>query len=96
MVSSLADYPKPGQTITAYVYLPSNSVSITASLFVMDNNYHWFSDVMIRLNPGVWNRITYPLSSDVNAPLRQLGVQFTTQVDAPMSGDVYIDAVSWS
>ncbi len=94
--SSLGNYPKAGQTITAYVYLPSNSISLSAKVFLMDSNYQWSSNIMIRLDPGVWNRLSYTVPANFTGQPRQLGIQFTTSVDVPMSGDVYIDAVSWS
>ena len=94
--SGLTNYPLAGQTITAYVYLPGNPISVTAKLFVMDNKYHWFSDIMIRLSPGEWNRLTYIVPSNVQVPIIRLGVQFSTLGDTAMSTDVYIDAVGWS
>ena len=94
--SGLTNYPQAGQTITAYVYLPGNAGSVTAKLFVMSNQYHWFSRNMIRLRPGVWNRLTFTMPSNVSGHLRQLGIQFSTLGNTSMSTDVYIDAVGWS
>lgn len=94
--SNLSSPPHAGQTITAYIYLPNNSASFTAKVIVMDNNYHWLYDVMIRLTPSEWNRLAYTLPSIMNGQSRQLGIQFSTLADTPVSGDVYIDAVGWN
>ncbi len=94
--SGLTNYPQAGQTITAYVYLPGNSVSVTAKLFIMDSQYHWFSGNMMRLSPGEWNRLTFTVPSNVSGQLLQLGIQFSTLGNTAMSTDVYIDAVGWS
>jgi hypothetical protein len=96
--SNLASYPKAGQTMTTYVYLPANSPDIMAKLFVMDSQYHWFDpDAMVTLKAGAWNRLTLTLPANV-APgqLRQLGVQFNTPDATPVSGNVYIDNVGWA
>lgn len=94
--SDLANYPQAGQTLTAYVYQPSNSNSFTAKLFVMDNNYRWFSNnTMISLTPGQWNRLTFTLPSNLSGQPRLLGIQFSNAVNSPESGDVYIDQVGW-
>jgi len=95
-LSNLTNYPQGGQTLTAYVYQPSNSNSLTAKLFVMDNNYHWLSNnTMISLTPGQWNRLTFILPSDLSGQPRMLGIQFGNAANSSMSGDVYIDQVGW-
>jgi len=94
--SGLTNYPQAGQTITAYVYLPANSGSLTAKLFIMDNQFHWLSGNMNRLSPGKWNRLTYAVPSNVSGQLLQLGIQFSTLGNTAISTDVYVDAVGWS
>ncbi len=94
--SGLTNYPQAGQTITAYVYLPDNPVSVTAKLFIMDSQYHWFSGNMNRLTPGEWNRLSFTVPSNVSGQLRQLGIQFSTLGNTAVSTDVYVDALSWS
>ncbi len=94
--SGLTIYPQAGQTITAYVYLPGNPVSVTAKLFVMDNKYHWLSGNMNRLSPGKWNRLTYTMPSNVSGQILQLGIQFSTLGNTATSTNVYVDAVGWS
>jgi hypothetical protein len=95
--SNLATYPHMGQTVAMYIYVPASSPGIEAKVFVMDYQYHWFDrGAMTSLKPGVWNRLTFTLPGAVSGQLRQLGVQFTTPANAPVSATVYIDAVGWS
>lgn len=95
--SNLATYPQVGQTVAMYIYLPASSPGIEAKMFVMDNRYHWFDrGAMTSLKPGAWNRLTFTLPGAVSGQLRQLGVQFTTPGNAPVSANVYIDSVGWS
>ena len=93
--SGMTSFPHAGQTISMYVYVPGNTTSLTAKVFVMDSSYHWFSTTMTALTPGTWNRITYTLPSNVGDPLYQLGIQFGTLSNTPVSSDVYIDAIGW-
>lgn len=94
--SNLANYPQAGQTLKAYVYLPSNSVSLMAKIFIMDNNYHWFSSALLPLIPGVWSRLSYTLPSSISGQPRLLGIQFNNASTMPITTEVYIDAISWS
>jgi hypothetical protein len=94
--SNLASYPKAGQTVTMYLYLPANSPDIEAKIFVMDNLYHWYDPGdMTALTPGTWNRLTFTLPAGVTGQLRQLGVQFNTSDANPVSGDVFLDSIGW-
>jgi hypothetical protein len=93
--SNLASYPVSGQTITMYLYMRSNSVNLSAKIFVMDNAYHWFSAGFTLLSAGTWNRLTYTLPPSINGEPRMLGIQFTSPVNAAATSNVYVDAVSW-
>ena len=94
--SNLASYPISGQTITMYLYMPSNSVNLSAKIFVMDNAYHWFSPGgFTLLSAGAWNRLTYTLPPSINGEPRMLGIQFTSPVNAVATSNVYVDGVSW-
>jgi hypothetical protein len=94
--SNLTNYPQIGQTITAYIYLPANSIGFTAKLFVMDDSYHWFyNDGMTPLTPGQWNRLAFTLPSGISGQPRMLGIQFGTSANSPVNGNVYIDQVGW-
>lgn len=88
--------PQSGQTVSAYVYLPSNSVTITAKLFVMDMNYHWFAhDAVVQLTPGQWTHLTFTIPNDFGQT-RQVGIQFNSPSNNNIDVSVYIDAVGWS
>ena len=94
--ANLATYPKAGQTVTMYVYLPANSSGIEAKIFVMDNLYHWYdAGEMTTLTAGTWNRLTFTLPAGITGQLRQLGVQFNTLNATPVSGNVFVDNIGW-
>ncbi|HVB74596.1 MAG TPA: hypothetical protein VNE38_13660 [Ktedonobacteraceae bacterium] len=95
--SNLATYPRAGQTITLYLYLPANSPEFEAKIFLMDNLYHWYdAGAMTVLKAGAWNRLTFQLPAGVSGQLRQLGVQFNTSNISPVNAEVFLDTISWS
>lgn len=93
--ANVAAYPAGGQTISMYLYLPGNSIALSASIFVMDNAYHWNSASFTPLRAGTWNHLTYTLPSSFSGKPRLLGVQFSSPANAAATSNVYIDAVSW-
>ncbi len=97
-LANMPSYPRAGQTLTAYVYLPASitKVSITAKLFIVDNNYHWFSKNTVQLSPGTWIPLTYLLPPTINGQPAQLGIQFNSTISSTTISDMYIDAVGWS
>jgi hypothetical protein len=94
--SQLSSYPRAGQTFTASIYLPSNSVTLVAKLFIMDNSYHWLTSNGVSLTPGTWTHLTYTIPTSASSPPRQLGIQFSTPITNPISTPVYVDAIGWS
>ncbi|MBV9256895.1 MAG: hypothetical protein JO215_02635, partial [Ktedonobacteraceae bacterium] len=94
--STLTSPPQAGQTISADVYIASNSVSITAKVFIVDNTYQWYSASMTALTAGAWVHLTYTISNDIKSPPQQIGVQFNSPPGSTISADVYINAVTWS
>jgi hypothetical protein len=86
--------PQPGQTVSAYVYLPSNAVSLTAKLFVAGRNYQWSWDAVVPLQPGTWTHLTCDVPSTDDPP-RQLGIQFNSRTGNGVGTQVYVDAVGW-
>lgn len=94
--SQLSSYPQPGQTLSASVYLPANSVTLTVKLFIMDNSYHWLTGNGITLTPGAWTRLTFTIPTSASGPPRQLGIQFGTSMPTPVSVALYVDAIGWS
>lgn len=93
--SPLASYPQVGQTISANVYIASNSVSMTAKVFVVDSAYQWHSSSMTALTAGTWVHLTYTVPNDLKNPLQEIGIQFNSPPGSPISTDVYVNAVSW-
>jgi hypothetical protein len=94
--SQLPSYPQPGQTLSASIYLPGNSVTLTAKLFIMDNGYHWLTGNSITLTPGSWTHLTFTIPTSASSPPRQLGIQFGTSMSTSLSTTVYVDAIGWS
>jgi hypothetical protein len=94
--SQLPSYPQPGQTLGAFVYLPANSVSVIAKLFIMDNSYHWLTGNSVTLTPGTWTHLTFTIPTGASSPPRQLGIQFGTPMSTAVSTTVYVDAIGWS
>jgi hypothetical protein len=90
---SMANPPGGGQTVSAYLYLPDKNIALSAKIFVMDKAYHWHSAAFTRLQPGVWNRLSYTLPASILGQPQVLGIQFNSPTNATTS--VYIDAVSW-
>jgi hypothetical protein len=93
--TGLSSYPQAGQTLSANVYIASNSVSIAAKVFVTDSNDQWHSSSMTTLTPGTWVHLTYTLPGDINGSPKQIGIQFNSPGGSTISSDVYIDAVNW-
>ena len=88
-------YPHAGQTITASVYIPSTSASVTAKLFITEHNYTWLTSDAIPLTPNTWTHLTFLVPIMVTEQPRQIGVQF----NSPTSGgstNIYVDAVGWA
>ncbi|QBD81881.1 hypothetical protein EPA93_40265 [Ktedonosporobacter rubrisoli] len=94
--ANLSNYPKPGQTITAYVYLSSNSVNLQAKVFIVDGDYKWHSDRMVTLTAGTWNRLSYTVPQSFNGQPSQLGIQFNSTTSNGPGCNVFIDAIGWS
>lgn len=93
--SGLTSYPQPGQTLTATVYIASNSVSMAAKVFVVDSTYQWHSSSMIALTPGTWIHLAYTLPNDIKGPPQQIGIQFNSPGGSTISTDVYVNSVNW-
>jgi hypothetical protein len=81
-------YPQSGQTLTAWIYIPSNSsLALQAKLFEVDQG-HWQYDPYVPLPKGQWYQLTYKIQ--MNNP-DQIGIQF----DGTGNGVIYVDAINW-
>ena len=88
-------YPQASQTITAYVYIASTSVTMQAKLFITEHDNTWHTGDFIALTPNTWNRLTFTVPGTVEGQPKQFGVQFNS-TNGTGSSDVYIDGVSWA
>jgi len=95
-LSNQTSYPAPGNTVTAYVYLPVGSAAFTAKLFVVGSYYHWYANDTITLKPGAWNGLTYTLSAAMSGLPKQIGIQFDTSASGKVNGKIYIDDINWN
>ena len=94
-VSLTSNAPQAGQTITLYVYLATNSVTVNAKLFVVDATHSWHTGNFVPLVPGTWTSVTYTVPADISGQVQQIGVQFNNPTGSNISSDVYVDAVGW-
>jgi hypothetical protein len=94
--STLASYPQAGQTISANIYIASNSVSMAAKVFIVDTSYQWHSSSMTPLTPGTWVHLTYTVPNDLNSPPRQIGIQFNSPAGSSIRTDVFINSINWN
>ena len=64
------DQPSPlaGQTLTAYVYVPAGSPSVSAHIYVEDNYHKWHADPVVPLTSGQWTMLTYTVPDDISVP----------------------------
>src|SRR5262249_20614096 len=72
----LVPAPQSGQTVTAYLYIASNAVSVQAKAFIVDDKFTWYIGQPTTLQPGQWTRITFTVPQNFSGPPTQLGVQF--------------------
>ena len=88
--------PAAGQTVTAYLYVPSGTAdSISAKLYVQDPNFAWHTATATVVSTrGSWVELAFTPSGYSGNAL-QLGVQFQeTPYSSPAT--VYLDAVDWA
>lgn len=91
-----ASGPQSGQTLTAYVYLPSGTAATTtqAKLYVQDSAGTWHQDTLGTLVKGTWNYLSYTLPT-FSGSAQRIGIQFY-EASNNTSTTIYIDAVNWS
>jgi hypothetical protein len=87
-----ASAPAPGQTLTAWVFVSSGSVSVQGKLFVQDAGFGWHLASLATLARGGWTRLSLvvPTGIAVNA----LGAQFLC-TPANTGTTLFVDAVNW-
>ncbi len=83
-------YPQQGQTLTAHIYIPSNSsLSLQANLFVIDQEHNWHQSSYVPLPKGQWYTLTYNNIPTSNP--NKIGIQFA----GTGNGTIYVDAINW-
>ncbi len=95
-VSALNKPPQAGHTLSASVYLASNSVTLLSKLFVMDGRNEWHAGKMVALTPGIWTNLTFTIPSTVKTEVTSIGLQFNDPHGDSAPSNVYIDAVRWN
>jgi hypothetical protein len=95
-VSTLSNPPQAGHTLSASVYLASNSVTLLARLFVMDGQNAWYVGNMVTLTPGIWTNLSFTIPTTVNTGVASIGLQFSDPRGDSAPSNVYIDAVRWN
>ena len=83
-----------GTTITFHVWIPSGSQVTSIQPYLQDYNWAWTSGYYGSLTSNAWNTITLTVPQTATAPLKLLGLQFSTA--AAWSGTCYIDSISWN
>lgn len=89
--------PTAGQTLSAYVYIPSTTTTtVTAKLYVQDSGYAWHqgSGVVISQR-GAWVKLSITPSGYSGSAI-QVGLQFLESSPSGTPSTVYIDSVDWS
>jgi hypothetical protein len=87
--------PVAGQTVSAYIYVPSSSTTVIAKLYVEDSSFTWHQENAVTVSTtGSWFELSFtPTGYSGNA--LQIGIQFN---ETPLSTatTVYVDAIGWS
>jgi len=92
VISALSDGPAPGNTSTAWIYVPSGtSQSIKAHLYIQRGSA-WQNAPDTVLTPGGWHELAYTTPAAFGA-VTSVGVQFSKSGTTGVT--VYLDAVTW-
>jgi hypothetical protein len=90
--------PPAGALVTFHVWVPTGSAITGVQPFVQQNADAGFVFTgtftpIAMLTAGAWNTITVQVPRNAVTPLRELGVEFTT--NATWMGTVYVDSIGW-
>jgi hypothetical protein len=91
--------PTAGQTLTAYVYIPSSTTTaVTAKFYVQDSAFKWYqvgNAGTLITQRGSWVQISYtPTGYSGNAI--QVGIQLQESGPYNTASTVYVDSIAWS
>ncbi|GAC1577894.1 MAG: hypothetical protein NVS4B1_06930 [Ktedonobacteraceae bacterium] len=93
--NNLLTVPRPGQMISAYVYVENKAALVNAKIYVSEPNYNWHFTNEITLTPGQWNKVWYALPVNFTGQVAEVGMQFFTSHPG-VSSNVYIGALNIS
>jgi hypothetical protein len=90
--------PPGGALVTFHVWIPTGSPVRDVQPFIQqgsDGGYTFTGNFVpiANLTAGSWNTITVRVPANAVTPLRNMGVEFTT--NASWMGTVYIDSIGW-
>ena len=85
--------PKPGQMISAYIYVDNKAALVNAKIYVSEPNHNWHFSGEITLTPGQWNKVWYALPVNFTGQVSEIGLQFYTSHPG-ISSDVYFGGIS--
>ncbi len=91
--NNLPTVPKPGQMISAYVYVENKAALMNAKIYVSEPNRNWHFSGEITLTSGQWNKVWYALPVNFTGQVADVGMQFFTSHPG-VSSNVYIGALN--
>lgn len=91
--TALPMIPKPGQMISAYVYVENKQALVNAKFYVAEPNRSWHFSGDMTLTPGQWNKVWYALPVNFTGQVADLGIQFFTSRPG-VSSNVYVGGLS--
>jgi hypothetical protein len=89
--------PTAGQTLNAYIYVPSSTTTtITAKLYVQDASFTWHTaNGTVIGQHGSWVQLSYPLSG-YSGDAIQIGLQLQESAPYSTASTAYVDSVGWN
>jgi aryl-phospho-beta-D-glucosidase BglC (GH1 family) len=91
----LSDVVVPaGATVTFRVWVPAGHAISGIEAYLQDYHWAWTARGQGSLTANVWNAVTLTLPPNAAAPLKRLGLRFST--GAAWTGTVYVDAIDWA
>jgi transcriptional regulator with XRE-family HTH domain len=85
--------PVSGERVTAYVYVPVQSVQVDAQVFVQDSTYQWYHVTLTHLTYNQWIAVSFTVPQ-TKGSINALGLQFLAETPNE-DATIYVDSVSW-
>ncbi|NUP53179.1 MAG: hypothetical protein HOW97_38540 [Catenulispora sp.] len=89
--------PTAGQTLSAYVYVPTTTTTtVTAKLYVQDSGYAWHQGAGVVISQrGAWVKLSLTPSGYSGSAI-QVGLQFLESSPSGTPSTIFLDSVDWS